>query len=1555
MMIPHNFNCRLGRWVVLAILAINFAIEGTPSHGQPSAILRLRPDGPIARIHALEFSSDGKQLYAAGDEKQIQVWRVNDGRFERAHAESLRHSIGPGPLGSIHAMSVSDDQRYVVAGGIGTFKDHADFSSGGVMVPSVGWSEQTLSQLGTVSLFDTTNKTLQRIKTHQGYVLAATIISTQRLVAPYLVTIGNDQKPTDCGDPERETKVDRSIRVVRIPDGEVLYQWSIPETKVQPTLNVWAIQNATDETGLRIAVSLYNGGNRDGVDLFVPGVPQPKHIDEPYALTVDRIGQRDEILVSSRQGVRIIDAESGQQKTRLNLSQQLRSSEAIYSIRSVRDQPSLAAVTTRDVSQRNSPFRLRLLNVTRGDMSSAGIDLGNRQNSVMAADPTGKFIAATADVAQGIQIFSVAELERENFQPEQVLKPDFQPISRAALITVGDTKILKIQTSGAQGQNQTYQFSENSLRPAEPSDWRSTGQQMRFQRTGNENEFVASSVGGQPSELKIQTSSPPLGKQINSKLLGGQPLAAIASMQFENESQVQLSLYDPTTGIELRRLNGHQQFITGIEFSEDHEHLTSVSSDGMVCVWSLADLDQLIGKRSTIRGVDWCLENGYPTVSNIDQRHAQDSLKVGDQVIGIVDSEDNERTVEFESFEQFFRSLADIAPDGVPRLLVERDQKRWRVSVRLEQGTDERKPLFSFITLPNAQANVFDWLVWTPSGPFQSSGQPIEERAGWHFNPDDENPNARFAPLAQYRDDFYGEDLVDSLVTLGGIPSVWPPELEPEVSASLIDVDGEYVFADARLFQPTKPIVELQVFVAGVPATSVSQVLVRLDDGEPLEIMRSTFDPEIWQYELSEPLPLENPHDIDVSVMSKRIPGGSTELTWDVAAIERPIVEPEPEVEPEPKPEPVELPEIRITSHASFSELQAADLGSNMQISLEAIVDADQIPDGVKIVGVNNEKEVDLTSVQRDANGVKASIPLLFGTNRLALRLKRGISSVTSTPIMIDLIDPPIIDWIAGRAEEKNVGRVQLGVRSSRKPTKNNLQLSIAGVRRRQYKVSVEEPSPARPNLFPVILTGIPLSQGRNRIEVQLLDVTGDVTSRKGLVLLGKEQPKQPKLSLFLSDGAVFESSELGFTIAVTSDDLKEVTWHVGDKQESIAIQPDQKGRQLIDLNIPLQVGVNSLVLTAVSNAGLTTTESRSITRLQPPVELTVQHFTAENNKAIPLQVGDDSRYTSSIPVPVARGSLRGKVQISESMRDEQISSQRIRVWVNGFLQSIVDLEPTNEPGELRFEIPVMLSLPENEVRLDLPGLVEGEDTAVDLSLLCADPSTDQTLHLLILSTRVEGKQQREYEKNVVNLLGIANGRMPAFNRVISGSPHYPALASKQVRSDSLRWLIQNCRFLLASEQARNNAVLIYFQGVELVNRDGQFCLMTSDATPDDAFTGKGLITSTYLGDQFRGMKCANLLFLDVTPHPQSAPLEGNRDPAQDHFGVLRLSHSQAGGGPAGLSLLSQLNKVIPRVGELGQVTAELQKQTKDAQGLAFTESILPPIRRMKFGAQVGN
>jgi len=48
--------------------------------------------------------------------------------------------------------------------------------------------------------------------------------------------------------------------------------------------------------------------------------------------------------------------------------------------------------------------------------------------------------------------------------------------------------------------------------------------------------------------------------------------------------------------------------------------------------------------------------------------------------------------------------------------------------------------------------------------------------------------------------------------------------------------------------------------------------------------------------------------------------------------------------------------------------------------------------------------------------------------------------------------------------------------------------------------------------------------------------------------------------------------------------------------------------------------------------------------------------------------------------------------------------------------------------------------------------------------------------------------------------------------------------------------------------------------------------------------------------------------------------------------------------------LIAHLEKVIPNIGELGQLTSQLRRQVGKANGLVLTESIQPPILlRMKF------
>jgi len=521
----------------------------------------------------MQFSPDGTRLYAAGDEKLIQVWRLRDGEngvFERAHDESLRHMIGPGPLGAIHAMSISSDGRYIVAGGVGTFTGHAGFSTDGVMIPSSGWSQQSLEEAGTVTLFDTEKNQTYRIKTHPGYVLAAQVVSQPNLDSPYLITIGNDQEPTQCGKDLSIAKVPRSLRILRLPQGDQLFRWPIlpDENFASPTLTAWATANANRVDDLRIAVAIPARNGRTGVDVFRPNVQQPIRFDDPHGVYVDRLGATSEVVFSSSRSLKIAGLNNARAPRRIDLRRNIDQNELIWTVASFRDKPLLAAITTRirPRVQARSQHRLRLVDLNAQAIVGVGVDLGNIQNPVVATDPTGQFVAATADVSRGIQIYRVNDLRNGKDLAYQVLRPDFQPIQRATLVTDQDPKVLRVRM-GNGNQPQDYDFNHGSLRPSESADWPAGEQQpIRFRQVQVENdvEFVALTPGGQNTKVKLATGFQPIGKQINCKLLEGQPLAAIAFVQREGEAQIQLSLFDPTTGIELRRLNGHQQFITGL-------------------------------------------------------------------------------------------------------------------------------------------------------------------------------------------------------------------------------------------------------------------------------------------------------------------------------------------------------------------------------------------------------------------------------------------------------------------------------------------------------------------------------------------------------------------------------------------------------------------------------------------------------------------------------------------------------------------------------------------------------------------------------------------------------------------------------------------------------------------------------------------------------------------------------------------------------------------------------------------------------------------------------
>ncbi len=78
------------------------------------------------------------------------------------------------------------------------------------------------------------------------------------------------------------------------------------------------------------------------------------------------------------------------------------------------------------------------------------------------------------------------------------------------------------------------------------------------------------------------------------------PLVAVAA---HNLGQPSLHIYNGSTAEPIRMCQDHVERIRSLAFSADGRFLLSVGDDRMICVWSLLDLDDVLGKRGMLPGI----------------------------------------------------------------------------------------------------------------------------------------------------------------------------------------------------------------------------------------------------------------------------------------------------------------------------------------------------------------------------------------------------------------------------------------------------------------------------------------------------------------------------------------------------------------------------------------------------------------------------------------------------------------------------------------------------------------------------------------------------------------------------------------------------------------------------------------------------------------------------------------------------------------------------------------------------------------------------------------
>src|SRR5262249_29252154 len=83
---------------------------------------------------------------------------------------------------------------------------------------------------------------------------------------------------------------------------------------------------------------------------------------------------------------------------------------------------------------------------------------------------------------------------------------------------------------------------------------------------------------------------------------GGPPLLAIASWDHVSQEPL-LFLYNANSGEQVRQLKGHVEPIRCLAFSPDGRLLASVADDQTVSIWSLTNLDKILGKHGMVIGL----------------------------------------------------------------------------------------------------------------------------------------------------------------------------------------------------------------------------------------------------------------------------------------------------------------------------------------------------------------------------------------------------------------------------------------------------------------------------------------------------------------------------------------------------------------------------------------------------------------------------------------------------------------------------------------------------------------------------------------------------------------------------------------------------------------------------------------------------------------------------------------------------------------------------------------------------------------------------------------